>query len=82
VVVHKALDAVLGSNPENALRVPIHHADALVVKAGVLTDIDGAGGSMAQNAAAICADPQVVMIEQNGIDGLVVDESVILNRRR
>jgi hypothetical protein len=79
--VYEALYAILSCNPKHALGVLVHRANTFVELTRALTDIDSAGRSSLKDAASVCTDPKIVVAAiQHGVDGLVIDETINLDR--
>ena len=79
--VDETLYAILSCNPKYASSVLVHRTNAFVEPARTLADIDGAGRSTVEDAASVGADPKIVVAAvKHGVDGLIVYETINLNR--
>ncbi len=79
--INEPLYAILSCNPKYASGVFVHRANAFVELTRTLADIDSAGRCAVEDAASVCADPKIVVAAvKHGVDGLVIDETINLNR--
>ncbi len=80
-IIGEAFDAVLRCDPERSAAIHVEHADAFVVQARALADVHSARARPVQDSAPIGADPEVVIgLVENGVDRLVIVESVDIDR--
>src|SRR5258708_1402905 len=79
--INEPLYAILSCNPKYASGVFVHRANAFVELTRTLADIDSAGRCAVEDAASVCADPKIVVAAvKHGVDGLVIDDTIHLNR--
>jgi hypothetical protein len=78
--VNETLYAIVRCNPEDAMGIFVHSANAFIEPAGTLADIDSPGPGTVEDAASVGADPKVVIAAiKHCVDGLILDETIPLN---